>query len=154
MNMSFRVNNSYLILLSLLKSLFMKKLFIVLSILSIATWGCGHVDQAKAKALVVSLIQKIDSGKYDETSAYYTDEFNASESLNLRIAKYQALKDVFGNVVSMQCISAKDSTDPTDRPIVYLVYRVKHTKLTSRETYSVVSQNGDYKVEEQDVEKE
>jgi len=132
----------------------MKKLFIVLCIVCVATWGCGHVDQTKAKALVVSLIQKIDSDKYDETSAYYTDEFNAGESLSVRIAKYKELQDAFGNVVSMQCISIKDSTDPDDRPIVKLMYRVKHTKLTSLEAYSVVSQNGDYKIEEQDVNKE
>lgn len=132
----------------------MKKLFVILSILCLATWGCGHVDQTKAKVLVESLIQKIDSGKYDQTSAYYTDEFNGGESLNMRAAKYQELKDAFGTVTSMQCISIKDSTDPDDRPIVKLIYRVKHTKLTSIEAYSVVSQNGDYKVEEQDVKKE
>jgi|SRR6185312_2947064 len=132
----------------------MKKLFVVLCILCVATWGCGHVDQTKAKALVVSLIQKIDSGKYDETSAFYTDEFNAGESLSARIDKYKELKDAFGNVVSIKCISVKDSTDPDDRPIVKLMYLVKHTKLTSVEAYSVVSQNGDYKVEEQDVKKE
>ena len=132
----------------------MKKLFFISGIAIITCYGCGHVDQPKAKALVVSLIQKIDSGKYNETSKYYTDEFNAGESLDARMAKYKELQEAFGNVVSIECISAKDSTDPTDRPIVQLMYRVKHTKLTSLEAYSVVSQNGDYKVEEQDVKKE
>lgn len=132
----------------------MKKLFILLAIAVTGFWGCGKVDLGKAKALVVSLIQKIDSGKYDETSAYYTDEFNQGESLDARIQKYEELKSAFGNVVSMQCISEKDSTDIFDRPIVQLVYRVKHTKLTSLEAYSVVSQDGDYKVEQQDIEKE
>ena len=54
----------------------------------------------------------------------------------------------------MQCISVRDSTDPDDRPIVMLIYKVKHTKLTSTEAYSVVSQNGDYKVESQDIKEE
>lgn len=132
----------------------MKKLFIALSILAITAWSCGRVDQTKAKALVTSLIQKIDSGKYNETSAYYTDEFNAGESLSARTQKYEELKDALGNVVSVQCISAKDSTDPDDRPIVQLIYKVKHTKLTTLEAYSVVSQNGEYKIEEQDIKKE
>jgi hypothetical protein len=131
-----------------------EKLFLISFIAIIACYGCGKVDPIKAKALVVSLIQKIDSGKYNETSAYYTDEFNAGESLDARIEKYKALKDALGNVVSIQCISEKDTTDPNDRPIIQLMYRVKHTKLTSLEAYSVVSQNGDYKIEEQDVEKQ
>ena len=58
----------------------MKKLFVVLTIATIAFLGCGKVEPNKAKALVESLIHAIDSGKYDETSAYYTDEFNAGES--------------------------------------------------------------------------
>jgi len=129
----------------------MKKLFVVLTVTTLAWMGCGKVDQNKAKALVENLIHIVDSGKYDKTSAYYTDEFNAGESIAVRIQKYKDLKDVFGDVQSMQCISVKDSTDPEDRPIVQFVYKVTHTKLTSLEAYSVVSQNGDYKVEQQDI---
>src|ERR1700743_2005251 len=122
----------------------MKNLLFILAAIVLFCCSCGKVNSDKAKALVVSLIQKTDSGKYNETSAYYTDEFNAGESLDARIEKYKELKDAFGNVVSIQCISEKDSTDPDDRPIVQLLYRVKHTKLTSLEAYSVVSQNGSY----------
>ncbi len=110
-----------------------------------------HVDQNRAKALVVSLIQKIDSSKYVETSKFYTDEFNAGESIDARAQKYKILKEAYGNVQSIECISAKDSTDIDDRPIVQLIYKVKHTKLTSLEAFSVVSQNGDYKVEQHDI---
>ncbi len=129
----------------------MRKLLIALPIVVIAFWSCGKVDPEKAKALVQSLIQKTDSGKYAETSTFYTDEFNAGESLDARTEKYQQLKGAFGNVVSLECISEKKSVDPDDRPTVELVYKVKHTKLTSLEAYTVVSQNGDYKVEQQDI---
>jgi hypothetical protein len=54
----------------------------------------------------------------------------------------------------MQCISVKDSTDLDDRPIVQLIYRVKRTKVTTLEAFSVVSQNGDYKVEQDDIKQE
>jgi hypothetical protein len=132
----------------------MKKLFVLLTVIAITCLSCGKVDNNKAKILVMSLIQKIDSGKYDETSDYYTDEFNAGESLNARIQKYKELKEAFGDVQSMECISVKDSTDLDDRPIVQLIYKVKHTKMTSLEAYTVVSQNGDYKIEQQDVKQE
>jgi hypothetical protein len=129
----------------------MKKLFVILTVVAIACFGCGKVDQSKAKALVENLIHTVDSGNYAGTSKYYTDEFNAGESIDARAQKFKDLKDAFGNVVSMECISAKDSTDADDRPIVQLMYKVKHTKMPSLEAYTVVSQNGDYKVEQQDV---
>jgi hypothetical protein len=129
----------------------MKKLFVLLVVATIAFMGCGKVDQSKAKVLVENLIHTIDSGNYTATSKYYTDEFNAGETPEVRAQKYQILKETFGAVVSMACISVKDSTDPDDRPIVQLIYKVNHTKLTSLEAYTVVSQNGDYKVEQQDI---
>jgi hypothetical protein len=129
----------------------MKKLIYLFAVILIACIGCGKVDPTKAKELVQTLIQKIDSGKYAETEKFYTDEFNASESLEARAEKYKKLKEVFGNVVSVECISEKKSIDPDDRPIVELLYKVKHTNLTSLEAYTVVSQAGDYKIEQQDI---
>lgn len=132
----------------------MKKLFVVASIIAIACSGCANVDQGKAKVLVQNLIRTIDSGDYAGTSKYYTEEFNAGESLDARTEKYKILKETFGDVVSMQCISVKDSTDPDDRPIVMLTYKINHSKLPSLEAFSVVSQNGDYKVEQHDIKQE
>ena len=129
----------------------MKKLLVILSMVAIGCISCGKVDQGKAKVLVENLIRTIDSGDYAATSKFYSEEFNAGESLELRSAKYNTLKETFGDVQSMQCISVKDSTDPDDRPIVQLVYKVNHTKLPSLEAFSVVSQNGDYKVEQHDI---
>ncbi|HTB32184.1 MAG TPA: hypothetical protein VK808_09170 [Bacteroidia bacterium] len=132
----------------------MKKLFLLLPVIAITCFGCGKVDQSKAKTLVETLIHTIDNGDYAGTNKFYTDEFNASESIEVRTQKYKDLKDAFGNVTSLECVSVKDSTDPDDRPIVMLMYKVKHTKLTSMEAYSVVSQNGDYKIEQQDIRQE
>lgn len=132
----------------------MKKSIVLLAVFTITCFGCGKVDQGKAKTLVESLINTADKGDYAGTSKFYTDEFNGSESIDVRTQKYKDLKEAFGDVKSMECISVRDSTDGDDRPIVKLIYRVKHTKLTSLEAYSVVSQNGDYRVESQDVRQE
>lgn len=85
----------------------MKKLFVILAIVAIGCLGCGKVDHSKAKALVIGLIQAEDSSKYDETSKYYTDEFNQGESVEARAQKYRQLNEAYGNVVSMQCISGR-----------------------------------------------
>ncbi len=132
----------------------MKKSIVLLAVIAITCFGCGKVDQGKAKTLVEGLITTIDKGDYANTSKFYTDEFNSGESPDIRTQKYKDLKDAFGNVTGMECISMKDSTDGEDRPIVKLIYRVKHSKMASLEAYSVVSQNGDYKVESQDIKQE
>jgi len=129
----------------------MKKWFVPFIIIAICILSCSKVEPNKAKALVELLIQKIDSGKYSETPNYYSEEFNNSESLDARAEKYKELKDANGDVQSMQCISEKASTDPDDRPTLELIYKVKHTKLTSLEAFTVVSQNGDLKVESHDI---
>jgi hypothetical protein len=132
----------------------MKKWFVVLAVLTVACIGCGKVDHKKAEALVIGLVQKEDSDKYVETSNFYSEEFNQGESVEARAQKYRQLKEAYGDVVSMQCISEKDSTDLDDRPIVQLIYRIKRTKVTTLEAFSVVSQNGDYKVEQDDIKQE
>src|ERR1700679_4246179 len=106
----------------------MKKTLIV-----ITTFVCGcsalvHPDQTKAKALVEALIQKENSGDYAGTSQYYTDEFNKSESIDTRTAKFQKLHDVFGEFKSMDLIKERDTTDANDFPAVDIIYIVKHTK--------------------------
>jgi hypothetical protein len=119
-------------------------------------FGCSNykaIDHAKARALVESLIMKIDSGKYQEANALYTDEFNTGEPLANRIAKYAQLKEAMGNVQSMKCTFIRDSTTEDDWHCAVLIYQVKHTLLTSTEQYTVVSQGGNYKVSEQNIKK-
>ena len=94
----------------------MKKLFTISVICAVVCYGCGKVEPDRAKALVVSLIHTIDSGKYDQTSKYYTDEFNAGESLDARIAKYKQLKDAFGDVQSIRLVSQKTAPTPMTAP--------------------------------------
>jgi hypothetical protein len=129
----------------------MKKLIFIAAASILICAGCGKVDQNKAKTLVESLIHKIDSGAYSQTSNYYTEEFNASESVEARTEKYQKLKEATGSLVSLECTSVKTATDPDDRPIVELIYQVKFANITMLEAFSVVSQNGDLKVESHDI---
>ncbi len=132
----------------------MKKTLIV-----ITTFVCGcsalvHPDQTKAKALVEALIQKENSGDYAGTSQYYTDEFNKSESIEARTAKFQKLHDVFGEFKSMDLIKERDTTDANDFPAVDIIYRVKHTKGNSIEEFTVISEAGTYKIEEHGITQE
>ena len=130
----------------------MKKLCGVL-ILFLAACS-ANLDQYKAKALTDELIQKINSGAYNELSPYYTDELNEGEPIAARTEKFKKLKDVLGDVVSTQIVSEKDSTTQDETNCIILIYNVKHTKYTSREEFTVVKQGGSYKVSQQKIDKE
>jgi hypothetical protein len=109
------------------------------------------LDQSRAKATVEALEQKINAGDYAATSQYYSEGMNSSESVDQRAEKFKKLHDVFGDFVSMECVSATNATDPNDQPCLNLEYKVKHTKMTSIEDFTIVSEGGSYKVTVHDI---
>ena len=113
----------------------MKKVAVILSLL---ISGCvslgGKMDIAKAKTTVETLEQKINKGNYDSLSKFYSEQMNLSENDAQRIDKFKKLHDVEGDLVSTECTSAVNGTDPDDRSCVNLVYTVKYTKLTTTES--------------------
>lgn len=132
----------------------MKKSFLFFIVLITGCFLAGYkVDPAKAKALIESLEQKIASGDYAGTAQYYGDVMNRSETTEQRVEKFKSLHDVLGDYQSMECISVKDTTDANDIPCLYLVYRIKHTKLTSIESFMVEVEEGQYKVEMHNINK-
>jgi hypothetical protein len=130
----------------------MKKLIFILTIFLVAC--SGSLDHAKAKALTDELIQKINSGAYDQLSQYYTDELNEGEPVEKRTEKFQKLKDVMGDVQSAELVSEQNGTTQDEFPCVVLTYKIKHTKLTSKEEFTVVARGSSYKVSEHKIEKE
>ena len=113
-----------------------------------------HPDINQSKTLVESLIQKENSGDYAGTSQLYTDGFNKSEPIESRTTKFKEMHDALGDLKSVECLKAVDSTDLNDFPSVYLKYRVKHSKLNSIEEFTVIKEEGSLKVEEHSVVKE
>jgi hypothetical protein len=132
----------------------MKKIFVVFAVLLMACSTFTNLDQVKAKALTDELIQKINAGDYANLGQYYTNDMNEGESTDTRTAKFQKLKDAEGDFQSMEVQSEKNSTTDNGLPCVVLVYKIKRTKLTTIETYVVVSDGGGYKVAEQKIEQQ
>ena len=77
-----------------------------------------------------------------------------SETTEQRVAKFKELHNVVGDFQSMECISAKDSTDENDIPCVFLRYKIKHTKITTIEDFMVEPEEGQYKIEMQNIQQQ
>ena len=129
----------------------MKKLLLLLTLFVCGCAVFSKVNLKKAEAVVQKLIKAENNGDYQSTSQYYTDDFNHAEPLQARNAKFKELHDTFGDMTGVELISAKDTTDPSDWPCARIIYRVKHTRLNSVETFIVIWDKGHYKVEAHNI---
>lgn len=124
----------------------MKKL-ILLSTVVISACFFAKLDTNKAKTVVEALIQKENSGDYKGMSQYYTNDFNDGESEESRAAKFKLLHDTFGDMTGMEATLLRDSTDLNELRCVNLIYKVKHAKGNTTEEFTVINDEGTYKVE-------
>lgn len=129
----------------------MKRTAVLLTLMLCACHAITKINPQKAQALVQNLIKAENSSDYASISKYYTDDFNASEPIDARNAKFKELHNAFGDMTGMELISSKDTTDANDWPCAHIVYRVKHTKINSIEGFSVIWDKGDYKVEAHNI---
>lgn len=107
--------------------------------------GCfsGKPDVEKAKKVAEDYLQKIDKGDYDNAWKLYSPEFSMSESPESRIEKFKKLKEVFGDIQSMELVSS--SIIEGDEG-VELNYKVTHSQRTSLEKLIMVVDEGEHKV--------
>jgi uncharacterized protein YceK len=129
----------------------MKKLAIIFAVVIAGCSSVMKLDQQKAKDLVEALEQKINSGDYAGTTQYYSEVMNRNQTPDQLAEKFKKIKAAVGDFVSMECISCKNGTDENDMPCVNLVYTVKHTKVNTTEGFTVVREEGGYKVSLHDI---
>jgi len=129
----------------------MKKLAFILAIFITGCTSVMKLDQQKAKDLVEALEQKINSGDYAATTQYYDEVMNRNQTPEQRAENFRKLHAAVGDFVSMECTSIKNGTDENDMPCVNLVYKIKHTKINTIESFTVIRNEGGYKVSVHDI---
>lgn len=129
----------------------MKKLAFILAIFITGCTSVMKLDQQKAKDLVEALEQKINAGDYAATTQYYDEVMNRNQTPEQRAENFRKLRAAVGDYVSMECTSVKNGTDENDMPCVNLVYKIKHTKINTIESFTVVREEGGYKVSVHDI---
>lgn len=132
----------------------MKKLLLVL--ISISLIGCDteQLDQTKAEETVESLIQNISQEEYDKVSDFYTDSFNSGEPLEVRTEKFKALRNAMGALKSQELIEKEHQADFAEQAKLILTYKVKYARVTAIEKFTVVKEDGSYKVSRHDIKTE
>jgi hypothetical protein len=112
----------------------------------IAACSSDKIEIPEAKNAAENLIKAIDKQDYAETSNYYTVNFNQSESEQQRAEKFKQLRDVMGNMESYQLVDSTNATEPGIEASAVLTYRIKRSSINSLETFTVVYDEGNYRV--------
>ncbi len=125
----------------------------LLFFLLITFFSCSSekLEISEAKKTVENLIVEIDKENYQKIEDFYTANFNASEPLNTRIEKLKKLKKAKGNISSIFIIDSISEANFGEEAKVILTYKIKNTKLNLLEKFTVVKEEGKYKVAEHSV---
>ncbi len=123
----------------------MKNLLFIL-LLAFAACTPVKMDINKAKSVAENLIKDIDQEKYSEVSKYYTYDFNQAEPVEQRTGKLKQLKQAKGDLVEYNLIDSLNEAKVAETARITLTYKIKYSKITTKETFVIVQDEGGYRV--------
>lgn len=107
--------------------------------------GCGsaEVKTEDAKQLVEKLLVDLKNENYERVDDYFTSSFNQSENMEVKVQKFIRLLDTTGPIESFEFVSEEKKYDDTSGyNQLSLIYKVKCSRTTLKETFIVVSDEG------------
>ncbi|MGI8893808.1 MAG: hypothetical protein ACR2GN_10170 [Bacteroidia bacterium] len=125
-----------------------KKFFYIpfLLLLTLSACESEKLDENAAQQRVEKLMKDISNNKFDGIGKHFTDQFNQNEPVDKKIEKYQQLKRVLGNLTSMEVISSSPEANFGEQSKVLLQYRISYENATTLEDFTVVKDEGEYRI--------
>ncbi len=116
--------------------------------------GCGmnKPEVEKAKELAQKLLNDVKSENFTAINQYYTDSFNDSQPLDLKTDKYNKLKEALGALESFEFIGSKENNAIDNLPAIDLTYKVKYSRITVKFLFTIIKDEGKYKITFQNIE--
>jgi hypothetical protein len=103
----------------------------------------SEVDSVEAKKIVTQLLSDLKEEKYDALDTYYTSSSNQGEPLQAKMEKYIRLQDTTGPIQSFEFVSEeKKYDDATGFNQLTLIYKVVCSRVTLRQTFILVKDEG------------
>ena len=130
----------------------MKNAIFLMLVLGFVSCAEKPMDVDQAKKVVEELITLTDKGDYEALEKLYTPAFNQSEPMEVKIEKLNRLKEMLGPVESVEFINSTHVAEFGQPKAVMLEYKVHHANVTTIEKFSVVEEEGGYRVSSHSVE--
>lgn len=129
-------------------------LFLLLAVATLAGCASEPMDVDKAKKLVEEVITQADAGNFDALQDLYSPAFNQSEPIEVKKEKLLHLKKVLGDVTGMEFVASTLVEEFGQPRKLVIEYRVMHTRVNTYEKFSVVEEEGGYRVASHSVQSE
>jgi len=131
------------------------KLIYILPLLLILT-SCKEqpLDEATARKSVEQLIYSISDENFNAAKELFAPSFLESEPMEQKIPKLQKLNETLGTVQSAEFINSLSVAEFGEPQKIILEYKVVHSRVTTREKFTVVEEEGGYKISSYSVETE
>jgi len=101
----------------------------------------------KARAVAEACLKAVDKGDYKTVrDEYYTSEFVKAETEEQLAGKFNKLKEITGALKEYELTESKLETEMGEEACVKLTYSVQHERVTTREEFVVVVEDGKHKI--------
>ena len=138
----------------IVKSMSLMKIFqIAMVITLISSCSLGKLDINQAKICAEGYLTSVKNENFEAASKFYSQMFNETESNEKRIEKMKKLTDVMGKITTYEVVDSTEKTEG-DETVILLTYKVKHTKINSTEKFSIMKDEGEYKIVGHDINSE
>ncbi len=122
----------------------MKKLILFIAVCTLASCTSEKLDITAAIKTAESAIKLIGDKKYDELVKLYTSDFSSSETKEVREKKYNQIIDIVGPAVEYILTDSIRQNNTEEESRIVLKYNVKHERVNTTETYTIVKEEGKY----------
>ena len=132
----------------------MKKITVIALLFMSLCIGCGmnKPELANAKDLVDKLLADVKTDNFANLNKYYTDSFNDSQPLDLKTDKYKKLKEALGTIESYEFEVSKENNTIENLPALDLTYKVKYSRIPVKFMFTIIKDEGKYKITFQNIE--
>ena len=118
----------------------------LISLMFLSACTTEKLNEEEAQARVEKLLKDLSENNYNHIGTHFTAEFNKNEPVEKKIEKYQQLKSVLGDLNSVELVSSTSEANFGEQARVQLQYRIHYANATTLEDFTVVKDEGEYRI--------
>lgn len=130
----------------------MKYTLLVCSLLIFAACAEKPLDENRAKSVAEEVIAAADAGDYAKVESLYAPSFLESEPMEIKKEKLERLRTTLGKVQSVEFLKSTSVAEFGQPLKLVLEYKVTHAGAVTIEKFSIVEEEGGYKIASYGVE--
>ncbi|MBL7923664.1 MAG: hypothetical protein JNL88_05660 [Bacteroidia bacterium] len=105
--------------------------------------GSAEISTQDARKIVEALLHDLKNEQYERLDNYFTGAFNQSEPMEGKVQKFIRMLETTGPIESFEFLSEEKKYDEASGyNQLLLIYKVKCARVTLKETFIVVNDEG------------